>query len=116
LFAKELQKRLDAVGNKNITVVSLHPGDINTELGRYHIGAKIYYTLATPFLKSVPQGAATTIYCAVYPSVRGKGGEYFSDCQEGDHTEFAKDMEVAKKLFDMSEELTKTKIPADLFN
>jgi NAD(P)-dependent dehydrogenase (short-subunit alcohol dehydrogenase family) len=47
LFARELNKRLEAKGVKNVFVNACHPGVIRTELGR-HIAAK--YTWAVMWL------------------------------------------------------------------
>ena len=32
------------------------------------------------FLRSIPQGAATTIYCATDPEALADAGKYFQDC------------------------------------
>jgi len=68
------------VDNVNITVNSLHPGVIKTDLGRNSTTSKIYYAVATPFLKSIAQGAATTVYCAASEELNDRGGLFCSDC------------------------------------
>jgi len=110
LFTKELYKRLKA-DNVNITVNSLHPGVIKTDLGRNSTTSKIYYAVATPFLKSIAQGAATTVYCAVSEELNDKGGLFCSDCAELEPNSYAKDMTVAAGLFDLSEKLTHVQYP-----
>ncbi len=37
---------------------------------------------AEPWLKTAAQGAATTVYAATAPELRGKSGVYLEDCQE----------------------------------
>jgi hypothetical protein len=59
------------------------------------------------FNKSCQQGAATTVYCAVSKDLNKIGGKYFEDCNEGVPIEFAKNSENMKKLFDLSEKITK---------
>jgi NAD(P)-dependent dehydrogenase (short-subunit alcohol dehydrogenase family) len=77
LFAKGLAQRLP----KNVTALSLHPGVINTNLSRDMgvIGA-IYRAIGGLFMKSVEQGAATTVYAASAPQLADKSGAYLSDC------------------------------------
>ncbi len=59
-----------------------------------------------PDAKTIPQGAATTLYCSVHPDVLEKAGEYFSDCGLAkDVTSDAKNEEYAAKLWDLSEKL-----------
>lgn len=105
LFASELNRRLQEAGVQ-VTANSLHPGVIQTELGRHQnrFLMSIYFTLGALFTKSIPQGAATTVYVATAKELEGKGGLYFSDCNisETKHPK-AKDMELAKKLWEWSE-------------
>lgn len=92
LHAAELQARLAGEG---ITAVSLHPGIImGTSLTR-SLGLGVAWdtlaampTSGSRMLngilwngetgKSIPQGAATTVFCALAPGV--VGGAYYSDC------------------------------------
>jgi len=81
LFAIELDRRLaeDAKDAKDrVKAVSLHPGVIKTELVRDTKGAGAFMTMARPFLKSIPQGAATTVFAALSPDI--EGGKYYADC------------------------------------
>jgi len=82
LHAKYLAKHLKQDG---ITVVSLHPGVVFTELLRYlpcsHCITEygkylIPYLIRTPF-----EGAQTSICCAVNPNLHEHSGKYFNDCQ-----------------------------------
>jgi hypothetical protein len=47
----------------------------------------------------------TTLYCTVSPEVEGVGGKYYSDCRETQPTAAACDLEAAKKLWEVSEQL-----------
>jgi WW domain-containing oxidoreductase len=109
LHANELTKRFKEEGVE-ITANSLHPGVIATNLLRFHsIVNGLFSTVAKLFLKSIPQGAATTCYVALHPQVKGVSGEYFSDNNLAKPSSLAKDEELAKKLWDFSLSLTDLK-------
>ena len=96
LFAKALAKRLP----ETVTAVSLHPGVIRTPLWRNASGG----FLLARFLadKSIPQGAATTVWAAVAPSV--PRGEYLDDCAVASkRSDQAKDDTLADALWDVTE-------------
>ena len=57
------------------------------------------------FLKSVAQGAATQCYVAVHPDVAGISGEYFADVNIAKPRSDADDAVMAKKLWQVSEEI-----------
>jgi hypothetical protein len=52
------------------------------------------------------QGAATTCYVALHPAAKGVSGKYFCDSNVYEASEKGKDVELAKKLWDFSVELT----------
>ncbi|XP_058202036.1 short-chain dehydrogenase TIC 32, chloroplastic-like [Rhododendron vialii] len=110
LHANELAKRFKEEGVE-ITANSVHPGVIATNLLRRHhsIVNGLLKTVAKCFLKSIPQGAATTCYVALHPQVKGVSGEYFSDNNLAKPIALAKDEELAKKLWDFSLGLTDPK-------
>jgi len=104
LFAKELAKHL--AGTKQ-TANAVHPGVINTNLSR-HMGsaARIASSVIGPLAwKSIPQGAATQTYVAVHPDIAGVSGEYFADCNVAKSRPDAEDAGLAKKLWEVSEEI-----------
>lgn len=80
-----------------ITAVSLHPGVIETELWR-HVGQ------ANPPNKSIPQGAATTVYCAVAPELH-TGGHYMDSAEATEMAHYASDGDNADRLWVLSEAL-----------
>jgi len=109
LFTKELNKRLES---KGVKAVSVHPGVVRTELTRYILGKwyhKVAYALLTPLalyiLKNSAQGAQTSLYCALCDFDELKGGEYYIDCKPAYSIPESKNAEVAKKLWEVSENL-----------
>lgn len=106
LFAHELSKRLPA----GITVNSMHPGIVWTELARHkltNIALKVLYNISAYFLLRKPQEAAQTIlYMATEPSLKDSSGKYFGDCRLEELKDTAKDDKMSKKLWEISEKLT----------
>ncbi|KAK4834229.1 hypothetical protein QYF36_019331 [Acer negundo] len=107
LHANELAKRLKE-DNVNITANSLHPGVIDTNLFRYN-GIINCFTqkLGRYEFKNVQQGAATTGFVALHPQVKGISGEYFSDSNLAKTDAQARNVDLAKKLWDFSMDLIK---------
>jgi len=108
LHANELSRRLKEEG-ANITVNSVHPGLIMTNLMRHSFVLLKIIQVATFILwKNVHQGAATTCYVGLNPQLRGVTGKYFADCNEEKTTKLGQSDELAKQLWDFSEELIKS--------
>ncbi|CAO3625103.1 unnamed protein product [Mucor fragilis] len=116
LHAKELQRRFDSE-NIDITVTSLHPGSVETNLiGRYASFSTIVdmvwnirnYKVALnerKFRKQVDVGASTNTYCAVSPDVI-KGEFYSNNTVNVDLlNEQANNQDMAKKLWDVTEKM-----------
>ncbi|XP_020694864.2 short-chain dehydrogenase TIC 32, chloroplastic-like [Dendrobium catenatum] len=100
--AQELSDRLKEEGVA-ITVNSLHPGGIYTNIWRHHSFLKgIAAAFGFLLLKNVHQGAATSCYVALHPQVKGVSGKYFEDCNSAKLNTIATDREMAKKLWDFS--------------
>ncbi|XP_057540954.1 short-chain dehydrogenase TIC 32 B, chloroplastic [Amaranthus tricolor] len=106
LHANHLAAQLKEEG-ANITVNSLHPGLIMTNLMKHSYFLMRFFNLLTGFFlwKTVPQGAATTCYVALHPSLKGVTGKYYVDCNELEPYYLAKDKDLSKKLWDFSEDL-----------
>lgn len=51
------------------------------------------------------QGAATTCYVALHPTLKGVTGKYFADCNEVTPSKLARDETLAQKLWDFSVKL-----------
>ncbi|GGE34875.1 oxidoreductase [Pullulanibacillus camelliae] len=127
LFAVELDKRGKA---DNVRAFAVHPGTIVTDLARHlsdeelkAMGALdergqrriMEYNHET---KTIPEGAATIVWCAISEQLKGKGGVY---CENVDIAEinpvnsptpgvrpWAMDLKDAERLWTLSEELTGT--------
>jgi NAD(P)-dependent dehydrogenase (short-subunit alcohol dehydrogenase family) len=140
LFTVELDHRAKAFG---IRAFSLHPGSvIGTDLGRvapmalfqqmgtHDTDGNIFPEVAAK-LKTVEQGAATSVWCATSPQLNGIGGVY---CEDADIVEldegniehnyddpsslrgvktYAVDAENAQKLWTLSEALTGIAFPVN---
>ncbi|KAL5710957.1 NADP-retinol dehydrogenase [Ranunculus cassubicifolius] len=106
LHANELSRRLQEEG-ANITVNSIHPGLIMTNLMRHSFFfTSVMKLLTFLFWKNVPQGAATTCYVALHPSLEGVTGKYYADCNEMKKlSAFAVNEELGKKLWNYSNKL-----------
>lgn len=59
-------------------------------------------------LQTAEEGAQTSIYCAVSEDLEGVTGKYYVDCTEADDqsSDLSKDMDVAKRLWEISEKYT----------
>jgi NAD(P)-dependent dehydrogenase (short-subunit alcohol dehydrogenase family) len=126
LFAVEFDRRHKARG---VRATALHPGGIMTELGRHLQPGELEATVARinaqlaaegrpPFqFKTIPQGAATSVWAAFVAAAEEVGGRYCEDSQVSQVTEglinpvspgvrpYALDPEHAKALWARSEEM-----------
>lgn len=105
LFTRELARR---VKDRGIMVNCCHPGAVATNIGidRDTGFGKTVTRLLKPFFQTPEQGARTAIFLASDDSVSDVTGEYFYKCRIAKSSKRSKDMELAKKLFEFSEELT----------
>lgn len=125
LFSVALDKRFKGRGIRSYAV---HPGGIQTELGR-HMDENDLKDLMdlrkgrSPMVfKQVPQGAATTVWAATAPELDGHGGLYCEDCGVAETIEdpsmdqgimsWALDEEAAERLWALSEEWSGEVFPA----
>ncbi|KAG5126074.1 hypothetical protein JHK82_026909 [Glycine max] len=105
LHTNELSRRLQAEG-VNITANSVHPGVIMTPLMR-HSSLLMNFLKMFSFMiwKNVPQGAATTCYVALHPSLKGVTGKYLQDCNESPPSAHASNELLGRKLWDFSNKM-----------
>jgi NAD(P)-dependent dehydrogenase (short-subunit alcohol dehydrogenase family) len=135
---------LDARGQtSNVKGLSLHPGSVNdTDLGRvapiklfqqmgtHDENGNIYPEIANK-LKTVPQGAATSVWCATSEQLNDIGGVYCENCDVAELDNgniehkfddfltlrgvkpYSLDEDNAKRLWHLSEELTGVTFNAD---
>lgn len=122
LFTRELNRRMVEEG-KNVISVSLHPGAImETELKRHFnlsnqidmiwkifSSSKVRKVVLNTFYKNTAQGAATSVYCSLFPKIIA--GEHYADCDihstspEGALHPFASDNLLAQQLWKKTEEV-----------
>lgn len=124
LFAVEFDRRHR---DRGVRAAAVHPGGIQTELSRHlspeataeliaSIDASQRASGGEPFrYKSIPQGAATSVWAATVAPAQEIGGRYCEDChvaavQDGDGIRggvrpYALDPERAQALWARSEEL-----------
>ena len=124
LFTRGLEDRFAA---KGIHAYAVHPGGIQTNLGRHMTEQDRAWMMgrmtklagespnAVPRgFKTIPQGAATTVWAATASELEGRGGLYTEDCHvaEIDGTDpaggvrsYALDKDDADRLWSLSEEL-----------
>lgn len=107
LFSRELSKRLNGTG---VTVNSVHPGIVKTELGRHLIHSHVR-TVINPllqyFFKTPASGAQTTLTVTLDPQLEKVSGKYFSDCKIVTEGSAARNDETAAWLWDASDKWTK---------
>jgi NAD(P)-dependent dehydrogenase (short-subunit alcohol dehydrogenase family) len=123
LFAVEFDRRHRGRG---VRATAVHPGGIQTELGRHMTPELIQQMMksinesrpagAPPFaFKTIPQGAATTVWAGFVAGADAVGGRYCEDCHVAELNQnpatrdgvrpYAVDPERAKALWERSEEL-----------
>jgi NAD(P)-dependent dehydrogenase (short-subunit alcohol dehydrogenase family) len=118
LFAVALDKRL---AGRGVRAFAVHPGVIETELSRHmeqadrEMLAARGKQLGGMQLKSIPAGAATSVFAATSPSLEGQGGLYLEDCGVASINDevnaaqgvrsWAVDETAAERLWAVSEEL-----------
>ena len=118
LFTYELQRKLGAAGASTIAVAA-HPGGANTNLGHDNSGGVVSWLMnaARPVSAMVMQpaamGALPTMRAATDPDVAG--GEYYGPdgfmeqrgyAKKVESTKRSHDLETARRLWTVSEELT----------
>ena len=104
LFTRELARRLK---DRGITVNCCHPGAVATNIGidRDTGFGKTITSLLKPFFQTPAEGARTAIFLATDESVKDITGEYFYRCRIANSSRRSKDMELAKRLYEFSEQL-----------
>jgi WW domain-containing oxidoreductase len=105
LFARELSRRLPRSGQ---IANAVHPGVIATNLTRsIPAWARAGWNALGPLvLKSIPQGAATQCYLATHPQATANG-EYWKDSNVAVSSRLGRDMELAKRLWEVSERIVR---------
>ncbi|KAI9329020.1 hypothetical protein DFJ73DRAFT_902714, partial [Zopfochytrium polystomum] len=120
LFAKELNARLLAKGQKNVYVNAVHPGVIHTELASNQFSRLGFLAKPISWLfyatnsETIDKGASTSLYLATDPEVSEKDyrGLYFGPIAKilTPAIPQATDAALAKRLWDFTEDLVKEKL------
>jgi NAD(P)-dependent dehydrogenase (short-subunit alcohol dehydrogenase family) len=108
-FALELAERLRGTG---VTSNALHPGVVASDFGVVSGWFGLGFALVKPFLLTPEQGARTQIWLASAPEVEGVTGGYFMRKKQIAPQRQARDPEVRRRLWEMSEQLTGLATPA----
>jgi len=104
IFTYELARRLAVT---SVTANCAHPGGVATGLGRNNGRmAVVLTTLLRPLLRTPEEGAATSIWLATSSAVEGVSGRYFKNCREARSSRVTYDVEVARRLWDVSARMT----------
>ena len=104
LFNRELARRLDGTG---VTANCLHPGFVGSNLAANNgFFAKLLMRALRPFARSNEGGAETAIHLCTSPEVDGVSGQYFYDKKPMWPKSYAQSDDDAKRLWEISCELT----------
>lgn len=103
LFTRELSRRLVGSG---VTANAMHPGLVHTNFGPQKGVLKALMPLARPFMISATQGADTGVWLASSPEVAAVSGEYFVKRKIAPSSPRSKDLDLARRLWDVSARLT----------
>jgi NAD(P)-dependent dehydrogenase (short-subunit alcohol dehydrogenase family) len=105
LFAYELARRM---AGTHVTSNALSPGMVATDIWKKV--NRFLTPLINPVIQRIGQppleGAQTSIYLATSPEVEGVTGKYFADCKPVHSSPNSYDLEAAKRLWEVSAQLT----------
>jgi len=114
LFTYELARRLKGTG---VTANCLHPGAVATDaplkdpdLSTF---GRLMYRLVKAFFSSLEKGAETSIYLASSPEVEDVSGKYFIKKAPVASSAESYNLEIARRLWDVSLELAGLAEPAE---
>ena len=101
VYAAELARQ-----HPNVLAVSLHPGTVNTDIiGRLKSDEKDLVYKMNSVIVEPHEGVYNTCWCATVSKGELKNGElYLPVGKLGEHTKESSDRELAKKLWDWTEE------------
>lgn len=101
LHAVALAKRLEGAP---VVANAMHPGVVATNFGKGSFFGPLFKVFR-PLLKSPEQGAETAIFLATDPEAARANGAYFKDRKAAEPSAQGRDMEMAERLWTMSESL-----------
>lgn len=104
-FVKELHRRY---ADRGLTTYALHPGVVRTGFGSSTSGFWAFgMSLVKPFMISPDKGAATSVYLVTEPGIESLSGSYFEKRKPVRPAAAASDEAMARRIWDLSEELVK---------
>lgn len=102
LFTAELARRLEGTG---VTANCFHPGLVATGFNRNNSGLmRVAMTFVKPFSRSPEKGAATLVWLADSEQAGSENGGYFVDSARAQPEAPARDMDAARRLWEISEQ------------
>ncbi|EGI57150.1 PREDICTED: retinol dehydrogenase 13-like [Acromyrmex echinatior] len=113
LFTRELASRLKGT---NVIVNAVHPGIVDTNITRHMFVYNNFFTriflkpFAWPFIKAPWHGAQPVLHAALDPSLTSVSGCYLDNCESKEVSEEAKNDNLAKWLWKVSEKWTKLNV------
>jgi NAD(P)-dependent dehydrogenase (short-subunit alcohol dehydrogenase family) len=104
LFTFELARRLEGSG---VTANAVHPGFVRSGFGSTATApTRVAIRLGWPGAISAEKGAATTLWAATSPDLSGVSGRYLARSAIAEPSLDARDEDVQRRLWEMSEKLT----------
>lgn len=105
LFSNHLSKIMEGT---NVTVNSLHPGRVKSEIGSKNTG--LLFTQiwkVVDLITGIPtaEGAKTSVYLASSAEVEKITGAYFDKCKSKKPSALAQDNQLAEKLWETSKQM-----------
>jgi NAD(P)-dependent dehydrogenase (short-subunit alcohol dehydrogenase family) len=102
LFTAELARRLEGSG---VTANCFHPGTVATGFNRNN-GALMrgVMTVIKPFLRKPEKGAQTLVWLVDSEEAGAENGGYFIDCKRAQPEPPARDMDSARRLWELTEQ------------
>ena len=106
LFTYELLKKVPA----DITVNCLHPGFVATNFGHNNGGFVSPILKIAKWISAIEpeDGAKTSIFLCSAPDVNGVSGKYFYKCQQKTSSRESRNMDTAKRLWQISSDIAST--------
>lgn len=116
LFTIQLANKLT---ESKVTIYSVHPGIVNTEIFRnaqgiikvmtdlirnkfFRVSGYIFVTFFHLFFQTSKEGAQTTIYAALTEEIKHLSGEHFDNCRKVPQYHKTKDPVLAKRVWNIS--------------